>query len=81
MLDPQDIFPEFGFSNSREPNPNSSLIERQHTAAPAQKNLTAVDLLQVDNLVHLQGASVGNHEPAVDGGEVNSVSANQAVMR
>jgi hypothetical protein len=37
ILDPEDIFSEFGFSNPREAYPNSSLVERQNASAPAQR--------------------------------------------
>ena len=60
ILDPEEIFSEFGFSNPREAYPNSCFIEWQNASAPARKSVTAVDLLQVDDLVHLQGARVGN---------------------
>ena len=81
ILDPEDIFSAFGFSKSREAYTNSSSIERQDASPPGQQRVTAVDLLQVDNLVDLQGARISNHDPAIDSGEVNSVSANQAVVR
>lgn len=81
VSDPGDIFPEFGFANPREPHPDFSFIERQHAPAPSQQSATAVDLLQVDNLVHLQGARVGNHDSSIDSREVDSVTANQPVMR
>ena len=80
-LDPQNILPECGFANPGETHPHSSVIQWKQATAPAKQRLLSIDLLQVNDLVNLQGAGVCDYDSSVYGGEVKFVIAQQAVMR
>src|SRR5216684_3632516 len=85
MLDPQNVFFEPGLAHPREPDPDSALIERQNSAAPSEHGIiiwivNLMNLAEIDDLLDLEAATVGNHNPPVHRREIDAVTTDQAVM-
>src|SRR5258706_12135047 len=80
--DPRYILDELGGTNSREAHPQPAVVQRKHAAAPPQ-NLSRLSahLVQVYHLFNLQGFPAGDYDVTIDGGEIDSISDNVAVVR
>jgi hypothetical protein len=77
---PKDVFPELGLPNPGKADPSHSIVDRQEAATPAKQGIPIANLPEVDNLFDPSSAGIGDDNPSVDGCEINSITAQQAVM-
>ena len=78
---PENVFCELGFSHAGEAYPHFPLVYGQQSTAPAKHRFALTHGSQINNFIDLQGLTVGNHNSAIYGSEVNPVPPQQTIMR